>query len=150
MGKICSEHNPENAFVPLCPEKGRMLNETFPVSMVFVSTDQGGQDFVNNFAQEILTAGNSYSSTSSPGFKYPTIFLSGSEDECTALKKHLHSVVGEGKAEEIVVCSTEKTNYNWQQDVMLGHLDSQTGQPVLDINADYESSTNAPVGQNFF
>ncbi len=148
LGEICSEHNPGNNSIPLCPEKGRILNETFPVSMAFVSTNQGGQNFVNSFAREILTAGNS-SSPTSPEFKYPTIFLSGSENECAALKKYLHSIVGEKKAEKIVVCSTEKTSYNWQQDVMQGHFDPQTGQPVLDINADYESSEGAPVGENF-
>ena len=130
-GEVCSKHNPNDYSVPLCPEKGTMLNETFPVSMAFVSVEEESPEFIKKFSQEILTAGN--------GKKHPTIFLSGPKKECLGLRKHLEEkgVVGKGEAKGVVVCS-EKTKLTWQQDFMQGHFNPSTGHPVVKINENYD------------
>ncbi|MCB0378369.1 MAG: hypothetical protein KDD33_07745 [Bdellovibrionales bacterium] len=126
---FCDRHVSTDTSVPLCPEKGGLLNETYPVVAATVS-DQVNQSIVTDFVTEMVRSGTS---------KPPAIFVS-SESDCSYVREHIDTLgLSAEKAQEwkAAIQCNQGVAWNWQQDFMQPYFDRNTGSAVVRFNPDY-------------
>lgn len=81
FSEICDQVEPNDPSVPLCPEKGGMLNETYPVMVATVSSDEGKPKLINDFVSQFIN--NS---------KRVVPIIVNSLDSCNPVYDHIQSL----------------------------------------------------------
>ena len=123
FSEICDQVEPNDPSVPLCPEKGGMLNETYPVMVATVSSDEGKPKLINDFVSQFIN--NS---------KRVVPIIVNSLDSCNPVYDHIQSLKLNEKQKEqwkkAIFCNTESAKL-WQQDFMQGYFQPKTGRPYV-------------------
>jgi hypothetical protein len=156
----CKKLDPNSPEVPLCPENGILLNETYPVAAALVSDAMGGFGFVRDFTVKMISGQN----------RAPMIVATVSENNCAKLKAFIRreqkrantTIPKDFSPENQIVCNTtrdffcnqrpkkERANCinetNWQQDIGQPVFDASTGKPKFVMNDDYPYNSFGVTG----
>ncbi|WP_374080325.1 protein-arginine deiminase family protein [Bdellovibrio bacteriovorus] len=123
----CSQHNPMDADVPVCPTSGStLLSENYPIMAATVSDNQGGSAWVKSYVTKVIKA--------QPG-KPPQFFLHVKPETYEELVAELRKQAPSPQvADQWIKGLTRvegQNRWNWQQDYFDNFFNPKTGQPVL-------------------
>ncbi|MES2769576.1 MAG: protein-arginine deiminase family protein [Bdellovibrionota bacterium] len=133
----CPEWISNKSNLPLCPEKGQLVPETYPVAAVVVS-DSGSYERDSQFASELVEK-----TLLAAGENPPLIVLPVSDATMERINNSIDSLkISEAKKKKFkaLLQQVPVKSYTWQKDYMQAFVNPQSGQISLREVSNYSSA----------